>query len=141
MPESDPIGLRHGLLEQPQILADELWGREGRQPVRLPPGRARLATRPLETGSAGPAKTMGMVLVACLAARAACVFAATMTSTLSATSSAARAGNRSSGFKARKPSEGRAIPVVGFKILTSSRSATGCPYKGPPGAESVLKRE
>ena len=40
-------------------------------PVALPPGRARLVTSPLPTGSATEAKTMGMVLVACLAARAA----------------------------------------------------------------------
>src|SRR5262245_45454455 len=65
-------------------------------PVTLPPGRARPLTSPLVTGSATPAKTIGMVLVACLAARAAGVFPVTMTSTLSATSSAARAGNRSS---------------------------------------------
>src|SRR5207253_2187564 len=42
-------------------------------PVRFPPGRARLATNPAPTGSALDAMTMGMVLVACLAARAAAV--------------------------------------------------------------------
>ena len=52
-------------------------------------------TSPIVTGSPAPMKTMGRVLVACLAARAAGVSAATMTSTLSATSSAARAGSRS----------------------------------------------
>src|SRR5207253_11232427 len=65
-------------------------------PVTLPPGRARLVTRPLPTGSAVAAKTMGRALVACLAARAACAPPpVTMTSTLRATSSAARAGRRS----------------------------------------------
>src|SRR5947209_1576274 len=64
-------------------------------PVTLPPGRARLVTSPLVTGSPAAAKTMGTVLVACLAARAWGVPPATMTSTLSATSSAARAGSRS----------------------------------------------
>ena len=36
-------------------------------PVRLPPGRARLATRPSLTGSSETAKTMGIVVVAALA--------------------------------------------------------------------------
>ena len=39
-------------------------------PVRLPPGRLRLATRPWPTGSAPMVKTIGMVLVAPFAARA-----------------------------------------------------------------------
>ena len=37
-------------------------------PVTLPPGRARLATRPLPTGSIATAKTIGMTDVACFAA-------------------------------------------------------------------------
>ena len=40
-------------------------------PVRLPPGRARLATRPSLTGSSATPKTMGIVVVAALAANAA----------------------------------------------------------------------
>ena len=39
-------------------------------PVMLPPGRARLATRPSLTGSALTVKTMGIVVVAALAANA-----------------------------------------------------------------------
>ncbi len=39
-------------------------------PVRLPPGRARLATRPSLTGSSADTKTMGIVVVAALAANA-----------------------------------------------------------------------
>src|SRR5262245_31419417 len=39
-------------------------------PVTLPPGRARLSTRPASTGlSPAPSKTMGIVLVALIAAR------------------------------------------------------------------------
>src|SRR5271166_1822635 len=41
-------------------------------PVALPPGRARLATRPSRTGSWATPKTIGMVAVAALAASAAC---------------------------------------------------------------------
>ena len=40
-------------------------------PVTLPPGRARLATRPAPTGSAAFVITMGMVVVAFFAANAA----------------------------------------------------------------------
>src|SRR6516162_7649413 len=40
------------------------------RPVTLPPGRARLATMPVPTGSPAPAKTIGMSAVACFAARA-----------------------------------------------------------------------
>ena len=35
------------------------------KPVALPPGRAKLATRPAPTGSAVPANTIGTVRVAC----------------------------------------------------------------------------
>jgi hypothetical protein len=40
-------------------------------PVTLPPGRLRLATRPALTGSKAPTNTMGIVVVAVLAANAA----------------------------------------------------------------------
>src|SRR5262245_46654292 len=40
-------------------------------PVALPPGRARLATRPNLTGSSPTPKTIGIVVVAALAASAA----------------------------------------------------------------------
>ena len=43
----------------------------------LPPGRARLATRPFPTGSPTPTSTMGIVVVACWAARAAGTFGTT----------------------------------------------------------------
>ena len=36
--------------------------------MTLPPGRAKLATRPVPTGSAADAKTIGMTDVACFAA-------------------------------------------------------------------------
>ena len=51
-------------------------------PVRFPPGRARLGTRPRSNGFP-LAVTMGMVVVAWLAAWAAAEPAVTMTSTLS----------------------------------------------------------
>ena len=64
-------------------------------PVMFPPGRAKLATNPLPTGSVAEPMTIGMVNVACCAAWLACVPAVTIRSTFSLTSSSARAGNRS----------------------------------------------
>jgi hypothetical protein len=64
-------------------------------PVMLPSGRARFVTRPVSTGSATTPMMIGMLDVACLAARAAGVPSTTMTSTGRRTSSAARSGNLS----------------------------------------------
>jgi hypothetical protein len=65
-------------------------------PVRLPPGRARLATSPVKTGSSPVRKTIGIVEVALFAARAVGVPPVeTITSTLRLTRSAANAGSRS----------------------------------------------
>ena len=64
-------------------------------PVELPPGRLRLATRPTLTGSAPKLKTIGIVVVAALAASAAGVFpGVTMTATRRRTRSAAKSGSR-----------------------------------------------
>jgi hypothetical protein len=65
-------------------------------PVRLPPGWARLATRPSATGSVPTAKTIGIVAVALWAACAAGGPNAAITSTLRSTRSLANAGSRSS---------------------------------------------
>src|SRR5260370_1119277 len=64
-------------------------------PVTFPPGRARLATSPVATGSAAWSSTMGIVPVAALAVSVDCVAVVTITSTFSATSSAASSGRRS----------------------------------------------
>src|SRR5450432_3335374 len=64
------------------------------RPVIFPPGLARLATSPVETGSP-VTMTIGMVAVASLAMRTAVVPLVRMRSTLSRTSSAAIAGSRS----------------------------------------------
>src|SRR5689334_2554703 len=64
-------------------------------PVMLPPGRARLATKPVATGAPAGAMTMGIVPVASLAAWTAGVKIATITSTFDRTSSTARAFARS----------------------------------------------
>ena len=64
-------------------------------PRDVPPGRAKLPMSPAPTASAMPAKTMGIVLVACFAEREAGVLGVTITSGLRRTSSAASSGSRS----------------------------------------------
>jgi hypothetical protein len=61
----------------------------------VPPGRARLETRPVPTGSPAVANTIGMVVVTCFAARTGGVVWVIMTSTLSRTNSAAISAKRS----------------------------------------------
>jgi hypothetical protein len=50
-------------------------------PVRLPPGRFKLATSPTSTGSTATLKTMGIVVVAAFAANAEAPPAAAITAT------------------------------------------------------------
>src|SRR5262249_48245979 len=65
-------------------------------PVALPPGRARLAIRPNLTGSSATPKTIGIVVVAALAAGAAVVKpGVAITATRRRTKSAISAGKRS----------------------------------------------
>ena len=72
-------------------------------PVTLPPGRERLATRPSWTGSSGITNTIGMVVVAALAATAGAVPPdGTMTATCLQIRSVVSAGGRSSWFSAQR---------------------------------------
>ena len=59
------------------------------KPVALPPGRARLSTKPAPTGSVTCTNTIGTVRVACSNGTAVALPGARMTSGASATSSAA----------------------------------------------------
>ena len=61
--------------------------------MALPPGRLRLATRPNRTGLSAPTKTIGIVVVALLAASADPRPVVTMTATPNRTNSAASAGS------------------------------------------------
>ena len=88
------------------------------RPVTLPPGRARLATRPLPTGSSASANTIGMTDVACFAARTGAAPAVTMTSTLSRTNSAAISAKRS----LRPSAQRNSIATVRPSIQPSSRN-------------------
>ena len=60
----------HQLAQQLQPLWPPALRSKKLTPVRLPPGRLRLATRPSWTGSPPVAKTIGIVVVAALAASA-----------------------------------------------------------------------
>ena len=64
-------------------------------PVAFPLGWLRLATTPAATGSIPSWKTIGIVVVAALAASVAGMVMATITDTRRRTNSAAKAGNRS----------------------------------------------
>ena len=71
-------------------------------PLVLPPGRARLATYPLPTGSRTFTNTMGMTLVACRSASVAMVLGARVTSGRRPTSSAADARSRATSLPAQR---------------------------------------
>ena len=95
-------------------------------PVIFPPGRAKLSTVPFATGSSPVTMTIGIVLVACLAARTAAVMGATMTSTLSCTSSSMMLGTRSA--TRWQGACGRARPQAALGITESGHPdrAPGC---------------
>src|SRR5215467_6772195 len=93
-------------------------------PVTLPPGRARLATKPFPIGSGSCVITMGMVLVASLAARVSVGPAVpTIRSTLRRTNSAASSGRRSDFCSANRYSMVRFFPSVQPSLLISCWNA------------------
>ena len=93
-------------------------------PVTLPPGRARLATKPAPTGSPAFVITMGMVVVALLAANAAGVPETTIRSTLRRTRSAASSGRRSGFCSANRYSMVIFFPSIHPSLLSSCRNAS-----------------
>ena len=91
-------------------------------PVTLPPGRLRLATRPCLTGSLPVTKTIGIVVVAALAASAAPAFA-----TITAT------GRRTN--RPPAPAAGRiALPPSGI------RSRRSGPRRSPASVKALAER-
>ena len=120
MPTLDKIANRRKPGRTSRKSSSRLPARSGAwndRPVILPPGRARLTTKPLPSGSSAKAKTIGMTDVACFAARTAAP-PVTMTSTLSRTNSAAMSAKRS-----LRPSPQRySIATVRPSIQPSSRS-------------------
>ena len=101
------------------------------RPVILPPGRARLATRPLATGSPTCPITIGISLVACFAAKAAGVWNTTMISTFDRTSSAA--------FSTSKACCPRRCEFPAGCCGRRNNSDRAAPHEGP--SETVRGRE
>jgi hypothetical protein len=94
------------------------------KPVALPPGRAKLATKPLPIGSATIAKTMGMVRVCCSSAVVVGVVLERMTSGCSATISFAhRCLDSASSGAAQQVSIWVLRPWVHPSFWSSSRNA------------------
>ena len=104
-------------------------------PVTLPPGRARLATKPTRTGSATAMKTIGMVDVAFFAARLGCGAKATISSGFSATNSCASTGKRSTCPPAARKSMRRLRPSTQPARRNSSRNTS------TPGAPSQREEQ
>src|SRR5579863_177065 len=98
-------------------------------PVTLPPGRARLLTSPVPSGSPADVMTMGIVAVACLAASGASVPAATITSTLRRTNSAANSVRRSLRFSAYRYSMTMVLPSIqpNWRKPSSKAGSPGLP--------------
>ena len=104
-------------------------------PVTLPPGRARLATRPSPTGSPTFVITMGMVVVALLAANTDTPAIATIRSTLRRTRSAASSFRRSAPlFSAKRYSKVIFFPSIQPSLRISCRNAS----KSPAIPEAML---
>jgi hypothetical protein len=98
-------------------------------PVILPPGRFRLATSPICTGSAIVVKTMGIVAVAAFATFAAGVPKAAITATWRWIRSAARAGKLSYWPSAQRAS------MTTSRLSTYQRHSDPCemPFQGASG--------
>jgi hypothetical protein len=102
--------------------------------VMFPPGRARLGTSPRPIGLATPMKTMGMVVVACLAARALAAPQARISTTGRGTSSprgrGAGRGSQHSGTLGRsagpRPSPGHAAPAGSPRRPIGETFAASC---------------
>jgi ABC-type uncharacterized transport system substrate-binding protein len=97
-------------VQQLQVLCPQR-GADKVTPVILPPGRLRLVTRPVVTGSSAVTKTIGMVVVAALAASAAAWEPAMIKTTGQRTKSAASDGSRSCLFSAQRYSMARFWPT------------------------------
>src|SRR6516225_4480890 len=97
------------------------------RPVMLPPGRGKLATTPLPTGSPAVANTIGIIDVACFAASTGGVLCVTITSTLSRTNSAAISVKRS----LRPWAQRYSIVTLSPSLQPNSRNRLhkcGCPF-------------
>ena len=119
--------------------------------MAFPPGRGKLATKPLLTGSAMFAKMMGMVRVCCSSAAVVDVFAERMRPGCSATSSfanrcldsasSARPASVGLDVAALRPPQLLEFPTERRKAGLSFRVALGIPHQhaDPPHALALLR--
>src|SRR3954451_24157891 len=103
-------------------------------PVTLPPGRAKLSTSPVATGSPAPTTTTGIVADPCLAASAAGKPKAMITSTRSATSRSTSCGKRSTCPVAPIVSISRLRPGAWPRSARARKSDGPKPSTGVTGA-------
>src|SRR5262245_49814355 len=109
-------------------------------PVRLPPGRLRLATSPSSTGSTPTANTIGMLVVAALAARVYGNPGGTITATRSWTRSAANSVEDGADIQADLPRFQSVLPddiEVNYQFDQSphvTRAIRGLFFEGALGA-------
>ena len=82
------------------------------KPVVLPPGRAKLSTKPAPTGSGMPTNTIGTVRVACSSGPTVALPVVTMTSGANATNSATNLRMRSASPAAQRVSIRTLLPSV-----------------------------
>jgi len=110
-------------------------------PVMLPLGCAKRGTRPLPTGSATNPITMGIVVVACLAARAAGVAEAKMRSTLRLTRPTASSRRRSCFPSASRTSMAMFRPSTQPSWRSPSRNASKCgePEAADPNSKYPIR--
>jgi hypothetical protein len=105
----------------------------------LPPGRDMLATSPLFTGSATRVITIGIAAVAFLAARAAEVFTARMTSTMSRYEFICQSGE-SLVLPSRMPRLNRDVFALNVtKLAESLLNASNSPGGGESGDKTPIR--
>src|SRR5262249_9068837 len=110
-------------------------------PVRLPPGRLRLATSPAWTASAATLKTIGIVEVAALASRTAGPFAK-ITATPGRAKAAAQVGrhNRQSFIVSLGPAVfDKHVTTFDVPGLAQTLAESGGPFRIFPGRRTIEK--
>ena len=103
-------------------------GSDGTKPVTLPPGRARLATKPLPTESATFAKMMGTVRVCCSNAAVVCVVCERMRSGCSAIQFLRKSLQR---LGIRRPPSGHQFGCCGPPASRAAGASPGTPRRRP----------
>src|SRR5215469_9204728 len=107
-------------------------------PVKFPPGRARLSTRPSLAGSSAATKRIGIVAVAALAANAAGTVAVAITATRRRAKSSASAGNLSISFSAERYKTDTFSPSTKPACLRPCRNPRSCSSSIDRGARNPI---